>query len=837
MSLRTRLVLAFFALSVVPLAAVTFYSYNSNAEALRIAAEREADLLAGELGQRMQLVTAQLSERVEHLMDIAELQAAADAASAQTEPTQTASSGAATTKPAPVTVVSANAAPGSAVFISQTALSDSIARSLGETAMLLNNVRMQNMRGGGGGGRGGGRGGPPPGVVPPPPPVTTVGRAIPTSPAPATPPRPTPGAAMTPTPAATPAATVTPAGTPPPDTGQFQRGRGPRPGGGGGGGGGNPNRGFDPQRSRGGDAGNMPPPPGAPPATGAPAASTMTLVTDQNGNLTIDMGPLRRELLQQVLPQGKRLEDLSTEERQKLMSEVNQRLLGVQLGLQISAAEVQKRAQEAEREAAAKEAAAATAAAASKSKSTSKSTSTSKSDAKAPAAPASVPATDLKRRSSLTGNSIAVNVERNGEVVRTMNAEINLPNVLGLVFSTSQKDRGELPFAIAKDGTIYARSDADKTRVKDFGAVAKPDGPTIVRLPAWIVVTTEDKSGSGLRLGVARPVGDSLANLRKTAARNAGLGLLFIAVALVGIVPLSSRLTRNLSTLSDGVSRIAHGDYSARVPVRSNDEVGQLAKAFNQMAGDVERHQHTAVEQERIRRELELGRQIQAEMLPHAPLNLGLTQVQGVSVPAREVGGDFFNYFVLDNGHLALLMGDVSGKGVGAALLMANIQASLKIRLGLGQSLAAVADALDLDIESNSPGPVYATLFIGVMEPLTRRLRYVNAGHNPQYVLRANGGLERMHATGLPVGLLAGRGYREESIQLAQRDLLVFYTDGCVEVENEQGEEFGVGRLETLLLSSVASADPLHRIETAIATFRGTSEPLDDATLMTVKVG
>jgi sigma-B regulation protein RsbU (phosphoserine phosphatase) len=206
-------------------------------------------------------------------------------------------------------------------------------------------------------------------------------------------------------------------------------------------------------------------------------------------------------------------------------------------------------------------------------------------------------------------------------------------------------------------------------------------------------------------------------------------------------------------------------------------------------------------------------------------------------VPAREVGGDFFNYFMLDNGHLALLMGDVSGKGVGAALLMANIQASLRIRLGLGQSLAAVADALDRDIESNSPGPVYATLFIGVMEPATRRLRYVNAGHNPQYVLRADGGLERMHATGLPVGLLAGRGYREETIQLAQKDLLVFYTDGCVEVENEQGDEFGVSRLETLLLGSVSSADPLHRIESAIAAYRGTSEPLDDATLMTVKVG
>jgi len=161
----------------------------------------------------------------------------------------------------------------------------------------------------------------------------------------------------------------------------------------------------------------------------------------------------------------------------------------------------------------------------------------------------------------------------------------------------------------------------------------------------------------------------------------------------------------------------------------------------------------------------------------------------------------------------------------------------LRIRLGLGQSLAAVADALDRDIEANSPGPVYATLFIGVLDPASRLLRYVNAGHNPQYALRLQGGLERMHATGLPVGLIAGRGYTERSVQLDTGDLLFFYTDGCVEVENEKGEPFGTEQLEPLLLASVKSANPLHRIEDAIKVFRGKSEPLDDATLMTVKVG
>ena len=154
-------------------------------------------------------------------------------------------------------------------------------------------------------------------------------------------------------------------------------------------------------------------------------------------------------------------------------------------------------------------------------------------------------------------------------------------------------------------------------------------------------------------------------------------------------------------------------------------------------------------------------------------------------MPAREVGGDFFNYFQLASGQVALLVGDVSGKGVGAALLMANIQASLRTRLALGQDLSAIAEAIDLDIEENSPGPLYATLFLGIFDPATRRLRFVNAGHHPQFVLRPGGGLERMESTGLPVGLIAGRGHKEQAVQLAAGDVIFFYTDGCVEAENE----------------------------------------------------
>jgi sigma-B regulation protein RsbU (phosphoserine phosphatase) len=168
---------------------------------------------------------------------------------------------------------------------------------------------------------------------------------------------------------------------------------------------------------------------------------------------------------------------------------------------------------------------------------------------------------------------------------------------------------------------------------------------------------------------------------------------------------------------------------------------------------------------------------------------------------------------------------------------MANIQASLRTRLALGQDLAAIAREIDVDIEGNTPGPVYATLFVGILSPETRELRYVNAGHNPQYVLRRAGTLERMTSSGLPVGLLAGHGYSETSVQLAAGDLLFFYTDGCVETENEHDEMFGPERLEALLISAAGADDLLARVEGVVTEFRGKREPFDDATMMVVRVG
>jgi serine phosphatase RsbU (regulator of sigma subunit) len=794
MNVRLRLILAFFLLSVVPLGAVTFYAYTNNVRAMREAAGRESQLLAGELTQRMQLVTAQLSERMAQL-----------AGMTNGSPSSTRVAPASTTTSRTATTASASSPSTSSAALAGTDTQDQVADALGDVAMLLNNVELHNMRpfgpsGERGRGRRGREGGPDRSAGP----GRSAGEGTPSGTAGSNGPT-RGGGPVAESPGAAPAATT------------------PRRGGSG--------------RSLGRGAG--PAGRGAAPPSGAPSAGAVAS-SGGDGPITIDMMPIRREIMQHYATRDQ-WERMTSEERQHIAAQVNQQMFGVAMGIRLGAQEAQRRVVEAQRAAGekAREVAAAArrqmAKAAPQPPASAPRPADASSGAVAPTPPATPAPTE--RRTAFSGNHLDVTLERNGQVVHQVNAEINLPNLLGAVFATTHRDRGEVPFAVASDGQLYTPNDADRSRIESLGVAKASIKPGTTVLPDWIVVTTPDPTGSGLIFGIARPVGGSLAELRRTTARNVAFGLGFIALALVGIVPLATRLTRNLLALSDGVRRIAAGDYRARVPVRSRDEIGRLAEAFNQMAADVEQHQREAVGQERLKRELELGRQIQHDMLPQSPMKLGLAEIKGVSVPAREVGGDFFNYFPIAGGQVALLVGDVSGKGVGAALLMANVQASLRTRLALGQDLAAIASELDVEIEASTPVPVYTTLFVAVFDPRSRTLRYVNAGHHPQFVVRPGGGLERMASSGLPIGLLAGRGYTEARVELQTGDRLFFYTDGCVEAEGPNDDMFGASRLEAVLSACGPGDDLLAMVERAVAEFRAGRDLFDDITMMAVSIG
>ncbi len=435
----------------------------------------------------------------------------------------------------------------------------------------------------------------------------------------------------------------------------------------------------------------------------------------------------------------------------------------------------------------------------------------------------------------MEGHEIAFPVRRNGRELGHARAQLNMDRTLNAILTLARSDQGEIPFAIDRRGQLYTPDPGQRATLESLHVEQHADEDKPRRVGDWMIVTKKDESG--LTFGIVRPLGESLREIRRTSVRNLSLGLLVVGLALAGIVPISHRMTQRLRALTGGVRQLAAGDFHTRVPATSSDEFGELARAFNQMARDMELHQALAVERERLRRELELSRRIQTEMLPRAPLRFGASEIKGISIPAREVGGDFFNYFELPGHRLGVLVGDVSGKGVSAALLMANVQATLRARLPFQPDLAALADLLDRELDDSTPGGVFVTLFLAILDD-AREMRYVNAGHNPQYVLRVDGRVERMSSTGLPLALFGGHGYKEVRIALAPGDLLFFYTDGLVEAENDRGEQFGPERVEAILSEEHEHGIEavLERIERDVNAFRGAVEPLDDATLMAMRV-
>ncbi len=432
-------------------------------------------------------------------------------------------------------------------------------------------------------------------------------------------------------------------------------------------------------------------------------------------------------------------------------------------------------------------------------------------------------------------------VRSGNELVGKVSAEISSQRLLWHVLGRTQPRQGEIPFAVDSKGKPYATNPNDLKKIEALAIPKSGDKndkhQTVTTSNNWVIVTQKDPR-SDLSFGIARPLGDRLGDLRRTTARNLGYGLAVVALALVGIVPLSSGMTRNLTVLTKEAEDLAHGNLNARVQVASKDEFGKLAQAFNHMAQDLSENQKRLIEQERMHKELEMCRKIQEELLPRQTLRSGAIEVKGVSIPAREVGGDFFNYFPMTGGTMALLIGDVSGKGLPAALLMANLQATIQARLPLELDLVKLAEQLDAEVAVNN-AETYLTLFVAVLDSQSLKLRYVNAGHNPQFLLHSDGSVEQLQSTGRPIGLLAGGGFQEQTVSLKNEDSLFFYTDGLVEAVNAAGEEFGMERLEALLVEERTRGldGMLANVESSITEYRGVVEAADDATMMLLKIG
>lgn len=264
-----------------------------------------------------------------------------------------------------------------------------------------------------------------------------------------------------------------------------------------------------------------------------------------------------------------------------------------------------------------------------------------------------------------------------------------------------------------------------------------------------------------------------------------------------------------------------------------------LACSYSASAIETQALRKQAEQAQFMLRELAIARDVQARLFPHV-----LPEIAGVEYvchcePAKFVGGDYYDVIPMPGGRTCISLGDVSGKGIPAAVLMASIQASIRVNMTRGaDSLSGAIEALNGAVYSTSTAERYTTLFVTFLEPGCRRMTYVNCGQTAPMLLRGSGQVERLNAGGPPVGLLPRAPFQETAVDLNPGDLLVVFSDGVSEVNNPDGDIWNEDELEQVVASCAGlSADEARRrILDAVQSFADGAEPSDDITLVVYRM-
>src|SRR5581483_11459449 len=275
---------------------------------------------------------------------------------------------------------------------------------------------------------------------------------------------------------------------------------------------------------------------------------------------------------------------------------------------------------------------------------------------------------------------------------------------------------------------------------------------------------------------------------------------------------LSGTITRAVGQLYLATTHVNRGDFSHRIPVTSDDQLAALANSFNSMTASIEKLVLEQKEKQRLQNEITIAQEVQAQLFPRHIAQLPSLEVHGFCRPARSVSGDYYDFLSLGPERLLLAVGDVSGKGISAALLMATIHSAVRAysiegipalreaqAVGAGPSLVSKAaptlpgaevcpstllSLLNHQLFHSTPLEKYATLFLAMYDAIERQLIFSNAGHLPPLVLAENGAIRRLEEGGTVVGLFDHISYDEDSVQLRAGDIFIAYSDGVTEPEN-----------------------------------------------------
>ena len=301
-----------------------------------------------------------------------------------------------------------------------------------------------------------------------------------------------------------------------------------------------------------------------------------------------------------------------------------------------------------------------------------------------------------------------------------------------------------------------------------------------------------------------------------------GLAIAFAIVVLIALligIGLTRKITYSVANLYRATQFINRGDFSHRIDVRAKDQLAALQVSFNSMTDNLEKLIAEQKEKERLQSELEIAHEVQAQLFPRSNVGTSTLELHGICRPARIVSGDYYDFLSYGPEQVMVAVGDISGKGISAALLMATIHSAVRayeqeqlVSVGMAAAYGTNSRVAAFEARVAPPSPAqmlwllnrhlfqstqpekYATLFLGFYDDEKHRLTYANAGHLPPIVLSADGAVRRLQTGGTVVGLFPDCDYAEETVELYPGDIFIAFSDGITEPENEFGE-FGEDRL------------------------------------------
>ncbi|HNT69420.1 MAG TPA: SpoIIE family protein phosphatase [Syntrophorhabdaceae bacterium] len=457
-------------------------------------------------------------------------------------------------------------------------------------------------------------------------------------------------------------------------------------------------------------------------------------------------------------------------------------------------------------------------------------------------------------------------VDNKRQIAGVIVVDISLENLRNIVSSIKILQSG-YGFLISKNGTfvthpmkefimnetIFTVAEArEDPQLRDVGRKMIKGGHGVA--PMWVKSAVTGKScwmaympitSSGWSLGVLFPQDELMADITSLNQIVLFLGITGLILLAVAVVFIARSITRPLRHMAKATEHIGAGNFDIELPpVKTGDEVGRLSEAFSFMRESLKEYigelTEATVSRERMESELKIAHDIQMGILPKKfPPYPERTEfdIYATIKPAREIGGDFYDFFFVDDEHLCFVIADVSGKGIPAALFMALTKTLLKAKATMGLATDKIISRVNEDLCIGNDMSMFVTVFCGILNVKTGEVQYTNGGHNPPLLIKGSGDVAYLEKSGeLLVGAMEEAQYTARTITFGPGDSLFLYTDGVTEAMNERNELFSEERLQKEL-SECQDKNVDHMVSEVmqkIEGFTGSAPQSDDITMMMI---